>query len=111
MDNVGTTTMATIAAAPAATVAVQVCHAASPQQITLIALEVAAGATVEQAIHQSGLLEQVMELDLAACRVGIWGKLKLFETVVKVGDRIEVYRPLIADPKDARRRRAAKAKS
>ena len=98
-------------ATSSATVPVEICHAASPWQIASIALEVAAGATIEQAIRQSGLLEQVTGLDMAACRVGIWGKLKTFETVVKACDRIEVYRPLIADPMDARRRRAAKTKS
>ncbi|MBC7415613.1 MAG: RnfH family protein [Herminiimonas sp.] len=89
--------------------AVQVCHAASPQRIALIDLQVAPGTTVQQAILRSGLLVQVPDLDLAACRVGIWNKLKTLETVVRDHDRIEVYRPLIADPMEARRRRADKA--
>lgn len=94
----------------AATIAVQVCHAASPRQVILTGLVVPSGTTLEQAVRQSGLTDRVAGLDLANCRVGIWNKLKTFETVLKDGDRIEVYRPLIADPMDARRRRAAKAK-
>ena len=92
----------------AASFTVQVCHAASPQKIFLLDLEVASGTTVLQAIQKSGLLDQVESLDLATCRVGIWSKLKALDTVVRERDRIEVYRPLIADPMDARRARAAK---
>ena len=88
----------------------QVCHAASPQRIVTIDVQVAPGTTLYQAIRQSGLLDQVVDLDLAQCRVGIWNKLKPLEAVVRDRDRIEIYRPLIADPMDARRRRAAKAK-
>ena len=93
-----------------APLAVQVCHAASPERVVTIDLHVAPGTTLYQAIRQSGLLDQVADLDLAQCRVGIWSKLKPLEAVVQDRDRIEVYRPLIANPMDARRRRAAKAK-
>ena len=89
--------------------AVQVCHAASPSHIVMIDLEVAPGTTLLQAIEQSGLLDQVADLDLARYRVGIWNKLKPLETALRDRDRIEVYRPLLADPMDARRRRAAKS--
>lgn len=90
--------------------AVQVCHAVRPGQIIMIDLHVAPGTTVEQAILQSGLLDRVKGLDLTGCRVGIWNKLKSFDTVVSERDRVEIYRPLIADPMDARRRRAEKAR-
>ena len=93
-----------------ASLAIEVCHAASPQQIVRIDLQVAPGTTVHQAIVQSGILENVAGLDLSVCRVGIWNKLKTLETVIKDHDRIEIYRPLIADPMDARRRRAETAR-
>lgn len=84
---------------------VQVCHATPARQI-LRSLEVADGATLGQAIAQSGLLAEVPGLDLATAVVGIYGKKKTLDTVLRQHDRVEVYRPLIADPKDARRRRA-----
>jgi putative ubiquitin-RnfH superfamily antitoxin RatB of RatAB toxin-antitoxin module len=68
---------------------------------------VAPGTTVEQAIHASGVLQEVPEIDLATFPVGIYGKKKPLDTVVRTLDRIEIYRPLVADPKESRRRRAA----
>ena len=94
--------------AEAVSIGVQVCHAASPHEIFLREIELPPGSTVLYAIQRSGLLEQMRDLDLTGCRVGLWNKLKTFETVVNDRDRIEIYRPLIADPMDARRRRAAK---
>ncbi|WP_420871035.1 RnfH family protein [Herbaspirillum rubrisubalbicans] len=47
------------------------------------------------------------DIDLSVCKVGIFGKVKTLETPVRERDRIEIYRPLIADPKQSRRRRAA----
>ncbi|MBS1170144.1 MAG: RnfH family protein [Burkholderiaceae bacterium] len=85
--------------------AVQVCYAKHDGAI-LRQVFVPAGATVEQAIRQSGILQQVPEIDLAHNRTGIFGKLKPLDAVVREHDRIEIYRPLIADPKEARRRRA-----
>ena len=67
----------------------------------------AAGATVQDAVRQSAVLEEAGGIDLADCRLGIYGKLKTLDTVLREGDRVEIYRPLMADPKDARRRRAA----
>lgn len=93
-----------------ATIAVQVCHAAAPERIVLVDVQVAAGTTVQEAIRRSGLLDQADAPDLASCRVGIWNKLKTLETVLKDRDRVEIYRPLVADPMDARRRRAAKSR-
>ena len=86
---------------------VQVCHAL-PDRIFLRDLRVKPGTSVQQAIVDSGLLEQMPGLDLAELKVGIHGKQKSLEVTVRDGDRIEVYRPLIADPKDARRRRAVR---
>ena len=66
------------------------------------------GTSVEQAILRSGLLEEFREIDLAINRVGIFATLARLSDKVRDGDRIEIYRPLIADPKEARRRRALK---
>ncbi|MET3131881.1 putative ubiquitin-RnfH superfamily antitoxin RatB of RatAB toxin-antitoxin module [Oxalobacteraceae bacterium GrIS 1.11] len=84
---------------------VQVCYA-TPDHAFLRDVEVAAGATLEQAVRQSGLLLAVPGLDLATATVGIYAKKKSLDTVLREHDRVEVYRPLLADPKEARRRRA-----
>ncbi|CDG83404.1 RnfH family protein [Janthinobacterium agaricidamnosum] len=86
---------------------IQVCYA-TPHSEFLRDLHVAPGTTLEQAVRLSGLLEQVAGIDLATVPVGIYGKKKTLDTVLREHDRVEVYRPLLADPKEARRRRAAK---
>lgn len=86
---------------------VQVCYAA-PDNVVLQNLIVASGTTLEEAVKQSGILTQRPEIDLATCKLGIYGKLKPLDTVLRERDRIEIYRPLAADPKEARRRRIAK---
>jgi uncharacterized protein len=65
------------------------------------------GARVEDAIAASRLLEQFPEIDLTKNRVGIFGRLSSLDGVLQAGDQVEIYRPLRADPKDARRQRAA----
>jgi putative ubiquitin-RnfH superfamily antitoxin RatB of RatAB toxin-antitoxin module len=87
--------------------AVQVCYA-GPQRQFLLALQVPAGTTLHQAIKLSGVIESAPEIDLSVWRVGIHGKLKTLDTVLRENDRVEIYRPLIADPKEARRSRAGK---
>lgn len=89
---------------------VQVCYARPDRQF-LLEMRVASGTTLEQAIRQSGVLAEAPEIDLAVSRVGIFGKLKTLDTVLRDSDRVEIYRPLVADPKDARRRRAGKKKA
>lgn len=84
---------------------VQVCYARPDAQL-LRELNVCAGATVQAAIEQSGLLQEATEIDLKIFRVGVHGKLKSLDSAVREHDRIEIYRPLIADPKESRRRRA-----
>lgn len=86
---------------------VQVCYA-KPDCIILLDLNVPAGTRLQEAIAQSGLLLQASEIDLTTCRVGIYGKLKTLDTVLRAGDRVEIYRPLVADPKESRRQRAEK---
>jgi putative ubiquitin-RnfH superfamily antitoxin RatB of RatAB toxin-antitoxin module len=84
---------------------IQICYAHPGLQI-LQDLTVPVGTTLQEAIFQSSILNQVKEIDLTRCRVGIYGKLKSFEAMLCDRDRIEIYRPLIADPKDSRRHRA-----
>ena len=86
---------------------VQVCYAKADQQ-WLHDLTVPEGATLQEAIRQSGVLVAMPEIDLATCRVGVYGKLKNLDAVLNEGDRVEIYRSLIADPKESRRRRAQK---
>jgi putative ubiquitin-RnfH superfamily antitoxin RatB of RatAB toxin-antitoxin module len=87
-------------------ITVQVCHAL-PDSSFLRALTVPAGATIEQAVVQSGLLQVIPGIDLTVNMVGIYGKKKPLDTVLHEHDRVEVYRPLQVDPKEARRRRAS----
>jgi putative ubiquitin-RnfH superfamily antitoxin RatB of RatAB toxin-antitoxin module len=81
---------------------------ATPSRQEVIGLTVPPGASVEQAIRESGLLEIFPEIDLARNRVGIFGEIAGLRDPVRDGDRVEIYRPLRADPKEARRRRAAR---
>jgi len=74
------------------------------------AVSIAPGASVRAAIIASGILEEFPEIDLTRNRVGVYGKLTTLESLVENGDRVEIYRPLPLDPKQARRSRAAAAK-
>ena len=87
---------------------VQVCYASDAVQF-LRALRVPAGTTLEQAIAASGVLAEVPGIDPATMQVGIYAKKKPLDTVLREHDRVEIYRPLIADPKNARRRRKGAA--
>ena len=82
---------------------------ATPQEQEIITIEVEQGVNVGQAIHQSGILTNYPEIDLDAVKVGIFGKVAKLDRVLEARDRIEIYRTLIADPKQARKNRAAKA--
>jgi putative ubiquitin-RnfH superfamily antitoxin RatB of RatAB toxin-antitoxin module len=87
---------------------VQVCYA-TDSVVFLRDLRMEVGATVRQALEVSGLALEVPGIDLDSMVVGIYGKKKTLDTVLREHDRVEVYRPLIADPKNARRRRVRKA--
>lgn len=70
------------------------------------------GTTVQQAVERSGLLKEFPEIDLGGKnKVGIWNKLAKVDTGLRDKDRVEIYRPLIADPKEVRRQRAAEGKA
>lgn len=86
---------------------VQLCYAA-PLREYFRDLVVAPGTTIEQAIAQSGILRDIPGIDLTVQPVGIFGKKRPLDTVLRERDRVEIYRPLIADPKDSRRRRSEK---
>ena len=74
----------------------------------IIELDVQKGTTLEQALQQSGILEHFPEIDMEKNKVGIFGKISKRDTLLREGDRVEIYRPLIADPKASRRKRAEK---
>lgn len=76
----------------------------------LVRVQLPEGATVRQAVEASGLLEKHPELDLAQNKLGIFSKLSKPDTVLRDRDRVEIYRPLIADPKEVRKQRAAAGK-
>lgn len=71
---------------------------------------VSAGATLREGIVASGILKHYPELVMDAIDVGIFGKLAALDTVLRAKDRIEIYRPLLADPKEVRKQRAAEGK-
>jgi putative ubiquitin-RnfH superfamily antitoxin RatB of RatAB toxin-antitoxin module len=87
---------------------VQVVYALPAEQ-TVVQLRVSAGTTLKEAIELSGLLDRYREIDLGLQRIGVFGKLRALTDPVQAGDRVEIYRPLRVDPKDARRRRAEHA--
>ena len=79
-----------------------------PERQELVALEVPAGSTVADAITCSGLPEIFEDFELDLTKVGVFGQITGPEQVLRNGDRVEIYRPLIADPKEVRRQRALK---
>ncbi|MEJ2345448.1 MAG: RnfH family protein [Gammaproteobacteria bacterium] len=84
---------------------------ALPREQVILEIDVAPDATVRQAIDQSGILERFPQIDLdGATKVGIFGKLTKLDAGLRPGDRVEIYRELIADPKEVRRKRAAEGK-
>lgn len=90
-------------------ISVEVAFAAAARQIVL-ALQVSRDATVERAIRQSGILREFPRIDLSVHQVGIFGERVQLDTPLAAGDRIEIYRPLSADPKRARRQRVRRSK-
>jgi putative ubiquitin-RnfH superfamily antitoxin RatB of RatAB toxin-antitoxin module len=83
---------------------------ALPEEQILLRQPVPAGTTVAGAVLASGMLDKHPEIDLAINKLGIFGKLTKADAVVRDKDRIEIYRSLIADPKEVRRKRAEEGK-
>lgn len=81
---------------------------AEPERQAVIPLELHAGSTAEQAITASGILTQFPEIDLTLQKIGIFGQICVLDRTVADGDRIEIYRPLLQNPMDARRGRLQK---
>ena len=92
------------------TIEVEVVYAL-PQAQTVLRLNVPDGTTIAEAIAASGVLARHPEIDAPTMRAGIFGQRKALTTRLTDGDRIEIYRPLIADPKQARHARARRAKT
>ncbi|EXI67584.1 MAG: hypothetical protein AW08_01845 [Candidatus Accumulibacter adjunctus] len=83
---------------------------ALPTKQQLLTLRLPQGSTVQQAIDASGLLQKYPEIDLKTNRIGVFGKLSKPDALLHDRDRVEIYRPLIADPKEVRKQRAAAGK-
>lgn len=75
-----------------------------------VSVQLPSGALVRDAVERSGLIAEFPEIDLAVNKFGIWNKLAKADAVLRDKDRVEIYRPLIADPKEVRRQRAAEGK-
>ena len=88
---------------------VEVAYALTEKQ-SLISLEVEEGTTIKEAIEASGVLDTYNQIDLTRDKVGIFSKFATLDTVLREKDRVEIYRPLIADPKKVRKERAALGK-
>ena len=81
---------------------------ATPQKQIILECEVEAGSTARAIVLGSGIDQHFAEIDLTSCDLGVFGKAVADDCELVDGDRIEIYRPLIADPKEVRRQRAAK---
>jgi putative ubiquitin-RnfH superfamily antitoxin RatB of RatAB toxin-antitoxin module len=88
------------------TIQVEVVYALPGEQ-TVIPLALAPGACVQDALDAAGIFDRHPQLDARGCVVGIWGRVVDRSQALREGDRVEVYRPLQADPKQVRRARAA----
>jgi putative ubiquitin-RnfH superfamily antitoxin RatB of RatAB toxin-antitoxin module len=91
------------------TIKIDVVYALAQKQ-EIVSLKMPVGGTARQAIEASGLLQKCPEIDLSKNKLGIFAKLTKPDTVLRDQDRVEIYRPLIADPKEVRKQRAAEGK-
>ena len=84
---------------------------ALPHEQTLLNVEVPQGTALSDALKLSGILDKYPEIDLAVNKLGIFGKLSKPDVVLRDRDRVEIYRPLIADPKEVRKKRTEEGKA
>ena len=77
---------------------------------SILELDAEPGITAKEAVERSGILQRFPEIDLAKNKIGIFGKATKLDAKLNEGDRVEIYRPLIADPKEQRKKRAAQGK-
>lgn len=92
-----------------AMIAVEVCYPMAHKQ-EVVRLRLPAGSTLQAAVEASGLLGKYPEIDMKKNKFGLWNKLSKLDAVLRDMDRVEIYRPLIADPKEVRKQRAAEGK-
>jgi putative ubiquitin-RnfH superfamily antitoxin RatB of RatAB toxin-antitoxin module len=85
---------------------VTVAYSPAPREVDLTELTLPPGTTLREALAASGLEARHPGLDIAALKVGVWGKLRAPDAPLVDGDRVELYRPLQVDPKEARRQRS-----
>jgi putative ubiquitin-RnfH superfamily antitoxin RatB of RatAB toxin-antitoxin module len=90
-------------------IAIEVAYALPDEQI-VIALTVPRGTTAREAVELSGLSGRYPGISARACAIGIYGRVVAGDTPLRAGDRVEIYRALLADPKQARRRRARRGR-
>ena len=88
-----------------AAITVEVVYARPDRQV-LVEVQVEEGARLEAAIRQSEIAKRFPREDLSGLEVGIWGRIVGRDAVLSDGDRVEIYRPLVRDPREARRERA-----
>lgn len=81
---------------------------AKPEEQVVVQLQVPEGAMAERAVYLSGLTQRFPEINLSELKIGVFGVVCKLDHVLKQGDRVEIYRPLLHDPKEARRQRALK---
>ena len=91
------------------TIRVEVAYAKPDRQL-ILEIEAEQGITAKEAVLRSGILDEFPEIDIETAKLGIFGKAAAAKTVLNPSDRVEIYRPLIADPKEARKKRAAEGK-
>ena len=84
---------------------------ALPQRQELVHVLLPTGSTVQQASEASGLMQKYAEIDLKQNKVGVFGKLTKLDAPLRNRDRVEIYRPLLADPKEVRKKRADEGKA
>lgn len=84
---------------------------AKPERQELVHLTLAQGSTLKQAVEASGLLQRYPELDPEKLKLGVFGKISKPDALLREYDRVEIYRPLVADPKEVRKKRAEEGKA
>lgn len=92
-------------------VTIEVAYAASSSEQVVVSFDIPIGSTVEHAVRISGILDRFPHIDLSANAVGIFGQRASLRDTVSNGDRVEIYRPLLVNPKQARRRRASQLRA
>jgi putative ubiquitin-RnfH superfamily antitoxin RatB of RatAB toxin-antitoxin module len=92
------------------TISIEVVYALPEKQV-LLSLEVPAGTTLGEAIEQSGIKKEFPDMLVDPARLGIFSVKAGLDDILRAGDRVEIYRPLIADPKEARRKRASEGQN